>query len=102
MNPKHRERPRRYLKKPIPIEGMRFNGYNAEQLHEWSGGDVKAVRRGSPHYEYLKAKVFVRTREGEVVAVPGDTILRGAHGEHYPIGEQILADTYDEVEEGSW
>ena len=101
MTSEHRERPRRYLKKPIPIEGLRFNGYNAEHLREWSGGDVEEVGRDSHHYEYLKAKVLVKTREGEVVAVPGDTILRGAHGEHYPIGEQILIDTYDEIEEGT-
>ena len=102
MRPEHRERPRRYLKKPIPIEGMRFNGYNAEQLHEWSHGDVEEVKKGDHRWEYLRSKVKVKTREGEVVAVPGDTILRGVAGEVYPIGEQILADTYDEVEEGSW
>ena len=97
MMPEHLEQPRRYRKKPIAIDGLRFNGFNAEQLSEWSGGDVEAVGRDSHHYEHLKAKVLVKTREGEVVAVPGDTILRGAHNEHYPIGGQILADTYDEV-----
>ncbi len=45
----------------------------------------------------------IDTREGTVVAQPGDFVIRGVEDEEYPIDPDILADTYERVEpeEGS-
>jgi len=42
----------------------------------------------------------IDTREGTVVAQPGDFVIRGVEDEKYPIDPDILADTYERVEEG--
>lgn len=88
---------RYYRKKPIVIRGMTFTGEasNMRHIEEWSGGHARQhqpdIEDGGP------PRLIVHTREGAVFAEVGDTILRGVAGEHYPIGKQILADTYDEV-----
>lgn len=40
----------------------------------------------------------IHTREGTVVADPGDVILRGVEGEVYPCDPAIFAETYEVVE----
>jgi len=42
--------------------------------------------------------VLIDTREGTLVAVPGDWIAKGVQGEVYPIAEDIFAQTYDVYE----
>lgn len=39
----------------------------------------------------------IRTLEGEMVAQPGDWIIRGVQGEFYPIKDSIFRETYDLV-----
>jgi hypothetical protein len=41
----------------------------------------------------------IRTREGTVVAEPGDYIIRGVDGEVYPIGAEIFHETYEVLDE---
>ena len=40
----------------------------------------------------------IETREGKLVAQPGDLIIRGVEGELYPIGRAIFDKTYDWVD----
>lgn len=39
----------------------------------------------------------IATREGVVVAYPGDYVIRGVEGEVYPIGADIFEETYEVV-----
>jgi hypothetical protein len=41
---------------------------------------------------------IVLTLEGEMVAIPGDFIIRGVNGEFYPCKPDIFAKTYEAVE----
>jgi len=41
---------------------------------------------------------LIDTREGTLVAIPGDWIAKGVQGEVYPIAEDIFAQTYDVYE----
>lgn len=41
----------------------------------------------------------INTREGTLVAEPGDYIIRGVEGEVYPIGADIFEQTYNVVNE---
>ena len=41
---------------------------------------------------------LIDTREGTLVAVPGDWIAKGVQGEIWPIAEDIFAQTYDVYE----
>jgi hypothetical protein len=40
---------------------------------------------------------YVKTLEGGHVVNPGDWIITGVKGEHYPCKPDIFADTYEEV-----
>lgn len=50
------------------------------------------VRRADPGEE-------IETREGTLVAQEGDLIIEGVEGEVYPIGPEILAQTYSPRDE---
>lgn len=49
---------------------------------------------------WVTKKCFVETREGRVVAEPGDVIIEGIAGEVYPCGRKIFLSTYDIVSRG--
>ena len=46
----------------------------------------------------IEAEETIATREGTLVAAPGDLIIRGVKGEVYPIAPDIFTETYELVE----
>lgn len=48
----------------------------------------------------VKERVEIDTREGTVIAEPGEYVIRGVEGEIYPIGADIFEATYDAVDAG--
>lgn len=101
----------KYRKKPVVIEaiqwtGDQFDGAPAEWLEE-------ALARGKTgerltKYDVGAAKVIavrigediveIGSREGVMLASPGDWIIRGVAGELYPCKPDIFAAAYDLVE----
>jgi hypothetical protein len=76
----------KYRKKPIVIEATQW----------FQHGDHPAVlklKELSPKYGWVK------TLEGGRVVTPGDFIITGIKGEHYPCKPDIFAATYEKVEE---
>jgi len=51
---------------------------------------MRVAKRGSKHGN-------VKTLEGYHIACPGDYIIRGIQGEHYPCKPDIFKATYDKV-----
>lgn len=45
----------------------------------------------------IEERVEIDTREGTIVAEPGDFVIRGVEGEIYPIGAEIFYSTYRPV-----
>ena len=86
--------PRRFRKKPVEIEAVRWTGRNYD--------DAEAFIEGEFGYEELPdesgARVVIPTLEGHMRADPGDWIIRGVKGEFYPCKPDIFAATYEEVE----
>lgn len=84
----------RYRKKPVVIEAMQLppSGEDASQelvdfLHHidlWEQSD----KHGS---------IIIHTLEGQMTADPGDWIIRGVNGEHYPCKPDIFEKTYEAV-----
>ena len=72
----------RWRKRPVEIDAIRFVGDPAA-VAEWCGG---VVRDGV---------VVIPTLEGDMVASPGDYIIRGVQGEHYPCRADIFLVTYE-------
>ena len=75
----------KFRKKPVVIEATQW----------WKDGDhpnVEPFAESAPGYGY------VRTLEGGHVVSPGDWIITGVKGEHYPIKPDIFEQTYEPVE----
>lgn len=77
----------KYRKKPVVIDAAHFNGENHEEIEGFVGMPLE--RQGEA--------LVIPTLEGQHIASPGDYIIRGVKGEHYPCKPDIFAATYDLV-----
>jgi len=87
--------PRKYRKRPIVIEAMRYDPpNNCREIAAWIGCDHGGDC--GPDSEFT-----ISTLEGYMAASPGDWIIKGVRGEFYPCKPEIFAATYDEEPEWS-
>jgi len=79
----------KYIKKPVAIEAVQWDGYNKKEIEKFIGdnGFVKG------------AYVDIGTLEGLMVASEGDYIIKGIKGEFYPCKPDIFKQTYYTLEE---
>lgn len=95
----------KFRKKPVEIEAMQFHGVvdlasptrrndlaYATDLDDWL-----AANQGDRQCRYVGNTIAIPTLEGEMIASPGDWIIRGVQGELYPCKPDIFAATYDPV-----
>ena len=81
---------KQYIKKPIPIEAVQYNGSNYKELYDFAGNDV-----------YLEdGWIYVHTLEGDMRMKNkcGDYLVKGVHGEFYFCEKSIFEETYEEVD----
>lgn len=79
-----------YKKQAITVEGLRWDGTNQRQMHDFTDGNFRISKwRGALVYDKLH-RSWIR------VAV-GDTVLRGTQNEFYPIEARALRETYTEL-----
>lgn len=74
----------KFRKKPVVIEAVQW----------FKDGDHPAVRKGR-----YSNRDLIDTLEGEMQVNPGDWIITGVKGEHYPCKPDIFEATYEKVEE---
>jgi hypothetical protein len=82
----------RYRKKPVVIDAIQWRVVNHEEVKQFLGEDYVAVLS---KYAKKPAHLSIRTLEGQLYAAPGDWIIRGIHGEHYPCKPDIFEATYE-------
>lgn len=87
------DKPKKYRKKPVIVEAMRWTGKNTTALLHWMCPDL------SP--DAVSFDGTIKTLEGELRASRGDWIIRGVKGEFYPIKDAIFRETYEAVEDDS-
>ena len=75
----------KYRKKPVVIEAIQW----------FKPGDHLGVK---PLYNFTGTG-WIHTLEGGHEVTPGDWIITGVKGEHYPCKPDIFAMTYEPVEE---
>ena len=83
----------KFRKKPVVIEAVQW----------WTHGDhpkVKPVFKCGPDDEHWEATTltvqgWIPTLEGKMQVTPGDWIITGVKGEHYPCKPDIFALTYE-------
>lgn len=83
---------KRFRKRPLVIEAMRFDGTNQNDVIGWCPDAFSPKVVGLP---MPSDALWIKTLEGGHIASPGDWIVKGIKGEFYPIKPHILADSYD-------
>lgn len=87
----------KYRKKPVVIEATQWRKPGDHP-------EVRSSRNGLPlpegSFTLDEGEVvgFIETLEGPHVVRPGDWIITGVAGEHYPCRPDIFAATYDPAE----
>lgn len=76
----------RWRKKPVVIEAVQW----------FKHGDHPAVRSHGPRPS--EAHGYIDTLEGGHIVSPGDWIITGVKGEHYPCKPDIFEATYEPAE----
>jgi hypothetical protein len=79
----------KYVKKPVVIDAVEFNGSNHEEIEKFAGTAAFKPVGGPQHL------LGIKTLEGSLYAQPGDMIIRGVKGEFYPCKPDIFAASYD-------
>lgn len=75
-------------RKTVVIEAQRYDGANAGNLAAWMGIRIDLLGHG----------FIIPTLEGDMLASPGDYIIKGVQGEFYPCKPDIFEATYEGVE----
>ena len=85
----------KYRKRPVVIDAIQWKPTSDDD------GNIAEVlafigQKRDPH-AIRYASVVIDTLEGQMVALPGDWIIRGVQGEHYPCKPDIFEATYEPV-----
>ena len=87
-------KPRKFRKKPIVIEAVKFNSNDlSEMLNAWGPDFGRAVVE-----QEAESHLVIHTLEGNMVAMWGDYIIKGIKGEFYPCKPDIFEASYEGAE----
>lgn len=81
---------KKYRKKPVEIEAVRWTGSNISEVKRFMNNSVMA-------FNEQNLKISIKTLEGVITASPYDYIIKGVKGEFYPCKPDIFEETYEEV-----
>ena len=85
----------KFRKKPVVIEAVQwFKDNDHPAVIHSSAMHAKPI---SPGILYPSNKRYIRTLEGNMEVTPGDWIITGVKGEHYPCKPDIFEATYEAV-----
>ena len=79
---------KKYQKKPVIIEAVQWTGTseNIDEVMEFMQADIMFISND---------RLKIRTLEGDMIADPGDYIIKGIKGEFYPCKPDIFEQTYE-------
>lgn len=84
-----------YRKRPVVVEVIHFTPDTWKEVGEFLGGE--SVRNHTWSYSSVTGTIRIVTLEGNMMALPGDWIIKGVHGEFYPCKPDIFDKTYEKV-----
>lgn len=76
----------KYIKKPVEIKAIQWNGENLKEVLEFSN---------TAYIDKDNYTLKIDTLEGTHIANRGDYIIKGVKGEFYPCKPDIFEMTYD-------
>ena len=78
----------KYRKKPLEVEAIQWKGDNINEVQAFMKNmTIKAS----------EDTLVISTLEGDMIASPGDYIIKGVKGEFYPCKPDIFLKSYEEV-----
>jgi hypothetical protein len=89
-----------FRKKPVIIEAIQYNGLNAAEIDEFTGMKLERDIVDTAYQAGVAPPVMrlvISTLEGNMIASPGDWVIRGISGEYYPCKPDIFKKTYEPV-----
>ncbi len=90
---------KKYRKKPVVIEAYRWFSGGDKIVASFTAESVKDPMSVCKQCDHLKIDHgMCHTLEGYHVVCPGDWIITGVKGEHYPCKPDIFEMTYDVVD----
>ena len=94
----------KYRKKPVVIEAIQYAWSSEEDLYK--GITKEEIQDEISDFVGSNLELFgsgddmvIETLEGEMIARPGDWIIKGVNGEFYPCKPDIFEKTYERVED---
>lgn len=83
----------KYRKKPIVIDAIQFDGFNHDELAEFSEGACRSCKPWKEDYAWVQVETLEGVMEGSI----DDWLIRGIKGEYYFCKPDIFAETYERV-----
>lgn len=81
----------KYIKKPIPIEAIQWDGTNSKEILDFMGDN-------NPIFS-TNGIITINTLEGPMSAPIGSYIIKGIDGEFYPCKKEIFESSYSKIYE---
>ena len=83
----------KYIKKPIVIEAMKYIG-SKSRIERFVGMENLIWE-----IDYVNANelLYIKTPEGNMLVSEGDYVIKGLHGEFWPINKAIFEEIYTEA-----
>lgn len=92
---------KKYKKKPVIIEAMKYTEDNYKEAITFVGKDNCIVitnrRSMNPNKKEAIVTLLIKTLEGTMLVSNGDYIIKGVNGEFYLCKPDIFDKTYEEV-----
>jgi hypothetical protein len=89
----------RYRKRPVEVDTIQWTGNNEADVQAFTGAPnfhaLSPEDREDSDDPEATATVYDKLHSTWMLVYTGQHIVRGVKGEHYPIAEDVLAETYE-------
>lgn len=86
----------KFVKKPVVIEAIQYNGENIEAIEAFVGKKLSTVMASD-----VDVKLIIPTLEGDMKASKDDWIIKGVNGEFYPCKPDVFKQSYNMIKENN-
>ena len=86
----------KFVKKPVVIEAIQYNGINITEIESFVGAKLPTV-----WLSVEDTQLIIPTLEGDMKVSKGDYIIKGVKGEFYPCKPDVFEKSYNVVEDNN-
>ena len=86
----------KFVKKPVVIEAIQYDGANITKIETFVGEKLPTIMTSD-----LGAQLIITTLEGDMKVSKGDYVIKGIKGEFYPCKPDIFKQSYNMIKENN-